>query len=117
MDSGTAAVLGALIGVASTPLSTWFSDYWRHHRSDRTDSLRRRRLQKILNQPTRKWRKIEYLSDAIGATEEKAARLLLEIDARRSFTKGSTSWALVSRAPFPDDAMADAQADDEGNTH
>jgi hypothetical protein len=113
MDSGTAAVLGALIGVASSPLSTWFSDYWRHRRTDSTDSLRRNRLAKILNQPDRKWRKIEYLSDAIGVGEEKTARLLLEIDARRSFTKGSTSWALVSRAPFPDDVMGEEPTDDD----
>ena len=59
--------------------------------------------------------KIEYLAEATGATEEKTVRLLLEIDARRSFTKGSTSWALVSRAPFPDDAMADEQTDEPPN--
>ena len=113
MDSGTAAVLGALIGVASSPLTTWFSDHWRHRRNDRMDNLRRKRLTKILFQPDRKWRKIEYLSEAVGANEEKTIRLLLEIDARRSFTKGSTSWALVSRAPFTDDATADEQADDD----
>ena len=57
MDSATAAVLGTLIGVASNPLTTWFSDYWRHRRLDRTDDLRRDRLRKILNQSNRKWRR------------------------------------------------------------
>ena len=105
----------ALIGVASSPLTTWFSDYWRHRRLDRTDDVRRDRLRKILSQSNRKWRKIEYLAEAIGATEEKTTRLLLEIDARRSFTKGSTSWVLVSRAPFADDAMSDEQTDEPAN--
>lgn len=113
MDSGTAAVVGTLIGVASNPLATWFSDYWRHRRSDKTDSLRRERLEKILSQPGRKWRKMEYLSEAVGASEEKTVRLLLEIDARRSFTKGSAAWALVSRAPFPDDVTADENTEDD----
>jgi hypothetical protein len=108
MDSGIAAVLGALIGVLSAPLSTWFSEYWRDRRSDKIDSLRRARLRKLLTRFT--WRKIEYLSEAIGATDEKTTQLLLEIDARKSLTKGSTYWALVSKAPFPEDAAADKDA-------
>src|SRR5579862_553152 len=93
MDSGTAAVLGALVGSLSGPFTTFFSDYLRHRRTDITDELRRKYLRKILNLPKRKWRSIEFLAASVGATEDKTKRLLLEIEARHSLTKGSTSWA------------------------
>jgi|SRR5580704_3463368 hypothetical protein len=113
MDSGTAALLGALIGSLSSPITTWFSDFLRHRRADRTDELRREQLRKILSLPKRKWRAVEYLAAAVGATEDKTIRLLLEIDARHSLTKSSTSWALVSRAPFPDKPVEEEEAEED----
>jgi hypothetical protein len=46
---------------------------------------------------------MEMLSSAVGASEEVTARLLLEIKARRSWAADSNNWALISRAPYPDD--------------
>ena len=109
MDSGTAALLGALIGALSSPVAAWATEYFKHPVTRKSDKLRRGRLKKILLLPAKKWRSIEYLSAAIGADEEKTKRLLIEIDARKSPTKDRDNWALVSRAPFPDE-----MADDDG---
>lgn len=107
MDSGTAAVLGALIGGVVSPLTTWFSDFLRHRRSGRTDRIRRERLKTILNLPNRKFVALSSLARAVAADEKTTARLLLEIGARHSLRRSSTKWVLLSRAPFPGDAAAD----------
>ena len=113
MNTGTAIVLGALVGALSSLFTAWVADYLRHRRTERLDELRRQRLKKILSLPKRKWRPIEYLAGAIGATEEKTTLLLLEIEARHSLTKDSTSWALISKAPFPDDIAEEEEAEEE----
>jgi len=53
-----------------------------------------------------KWRSLEALLAAIGADETTTAELLIEIDARASIANGK-SWALISRAPFPEDMQLD----------
>ena len=45
------------------------------------------------------WRKLDTLMHVIGADEEKAKRLLLELGARAS-EDGQSLWALKSRAPL-----------------
>lgn len=52
------------------------------------------------------WRSLDALSAAIGADEATTAELLIEIDARASMSNGR-SWALISRAPFPEDMQPD----------
>lgn len=113
MDSGTAAVLGALVGALTTPLSAWVREHFKNPTTRKSDKLRRKRLKKILLLPTKKWRSIRYLADAIGADEEKTKRLLLEIDARKSLSQQSNNWALVARAPFPDDIAQDEVVDSD----
>lgn len=112
MDAGAAGLLGASIGFLSGPISAWFGDYLRYRRSDKANRLRRERLNKILMNPRRKFREVEELATMIGAEEDLTKRLLLEIGARPLLTRGSTKWALISRAPFPDDT---AQETDETN--
>ncbi len=109
MDSGLAAVLGALIGAVSSPLVAWASEHFKNPATRRSDKLRRERLRKILLLPGKKWRSIDYLADAIGADVEKTKRLLLEIDARKSMAKNRDNWSLVSRSPFPDEADDDIE--------
>lgn len=109
MDAGAAALLGATIGFLSGPLSAWVADYLRYRRGDRADTLRRARLNKILMQPKRKFHEIEDLANMIGADEAHTKSLLVEIGARPSLAKGSSKWALVSRAPYPDDAASETE--------
>jgi hypothetical protein len=111
MDSGTAAVLGTLIGALTTPLSAWVREHFKNPVTRKSNKLRRERLKKILLLPANRWRSIEYLADAIGADEDKTKQLLLEIDARKALIKGSKNWALVARAPFPDDITQDDDED------
>jgi hypothetical protein len=109
MDSGVAAVLGALIGTVSSPLVAWASEHFKNPATRKSDKLRRERLTKILMLPAKKWRPIEYLADAIGADVDKTKRLLLQIDARKSLSKGRDNWALVSRVGWPDEAEDEAE--------
>ena len=48
MDSGIAAILGALIGAISSPLVAWASEHFKHPVTRKSDKLRRKRLEKIL---------------------------------------------------------------------
>lgn len=107
MDAGIAALLGAAIGVASGPLSVWFTDHLRYRRGDKADSLRRSRLTNILMQPKRKFHELEELANNIGTDDEHTKDLLIEIGARPSLARGSSKWALISRAPYPDAAASE----------
>ena len=106
MDSGIAAILGALIGAISSPLVAWASEHFKHPVTRKSDKLPKTTGEDSLI-GDKKWRPIEYLSAAVGADEERTKRLLLEIDARQSLSKGRDNWALVARAPFPDEAAED----------
>jgi hypothetical protein len=100
MDSGWATVLGALVGAISSIAATAFAEYLRNQRTRKLDLIRKDVLRKILSNEKYAWRTMGTLTDAIGADEETTARLLLEIGARRSLAKGSSSWSLK---PFPED--------------
>lgn len=112
MDSGTAALIGTVIGSFASPLAAFAAEHFRKSDNRKADQLRRERLKKILLLPKNKWRPISYLAEAIGAPEEKTKRLLLEIDARKSLIKGHDNWALIDRVPFPDDVLSEC---DEGS--
>ncbi len=106
MDSGLAAILGASIGVAGTLASTGLAYHLQNRRKESLADKRKDRLKRMLSGQKYKWRSLEALSAAIGADEMTTAELLIEIDARASIANGK-SWALVSRAPFPDDMQPD----------
>ena len=107
MDSGTAAILGTTIGGVIGLVGTFGSAILKHFldtkRSNALDHIRRDRLKQLLSSQKFTWRSMANLSSAIGADEETTAALLLEIEARKSMAAGKDTWALVSRAPFPDD--------------
>ena len=103
MDSGVAALLGALVGSATSIATTWLGDYLRRKPAKKLAQRRKERLLQLLSGEKYTWRSLGMLCDAIGADEETTIALLLEIDARGSMTGGKPAWALVSRAAFPDD--------------
>lgn len=102
LDAGWAAVIGAGIGVAGTILGNVVSHWLQNRRASSLAEKRREQLRKRLSGNMYKWRSIEHLAAAIGADENTTAELLIEIGARASLTNNK-SWALESRAPFPDD--------------
>lgn len=106
MDAGSAALLGAIIGASATLASSVLTHWLRNKRADSLAQKRRTRLKQMLMGDKYKWRSLEALSAAIGADEATTAELLIEIDARASISNGK-SWALISRAPFPEDMQPD----------
>jgi hypothetical protein len=100
MDSGWAAIVGALVGGAASIGATFLSEYLRERRANKLDRIRKDVLKRLLSGTKYVWRPIGTLSDAIGADEETTARLLLEIGARRSLAKGRDDWGLKD---WPDD--------------
>lgn len=99
-----AGVVGAAIGATGAlggiPLSHWFQE----KRSVALAEKRRDRLRGMLSGKKYTWRSLDTLAASIGASREQTMELLIEIDARASLTN-SNSWALVSRAPWPDDVQ------------
>ena len=102
MDAEWVGVVGAVIGAVATLSGNWLSFWLQNKRQTSLADKRRQRLRQMLSGNKYKWRSIEALAASIGADEMIAAELLIEIDARASMSNGK-SWALVSRAPFPDD--------------
>ena len=106
MDAGLAALIGALIGAAATLGGNWLTYTLQNRRAYSLAEKRRQRLRQMLNGDKYIWRSLDALSAAIGADETTTAELLIEIDARASISNGR-SWALISRAPFPEDMQPD----------
>ncbi len=104
LDAGWAGVLGALIGGVTTVAGTALNHYLSIQKSNALANKRRDRLRGMLNSTKYKWRSIEALSASIGADEATTTELLVEIDARASLPN-NRSWALVSRAPWPEDVQ------------
>lgn len=103
MTSGTVIALigagGAVIGSLSTMAGHWILHYLREKSEAKKDEPRRKLLQTMLKNEQWSWRKLETLRHVIGADEETARRLLLEIDARGS-EDGQDLWGLIERNPF-----------------
>jgi hypothetical protein len=112
MDRVWGTLLAVVVGVLASPLAEFVRDWVRERRSRKLDSIWKERLRRILMLPNRRWRELSYLARAVGASEQRTQRLLLEIDARQSLSRDSTKWALVSRAPFPDDVESEQDSDD-----
>ena len=100
MDSGWAAILGAIVGGTASIAATGLAEYLRVRRTNKLDTIRKSVLKRLLAGEKYKWRSLSTLADAIGADEETTARLLLEIGARRSLAKGRDSWGMKD---WPDD--------------
>jgi predicted acylesterase/phospholipase RssA len=90
-------LLGAIVGSLSTVL---FTEYLKSRRADRLDAARQDLLTRMLQDKRFSWRKLETLAHVIGADENTAKRLLLEVGARAS-EDGSETWGLISRNPLP----------------
>lgn len=108
ISAAGAAIIGALIGSLSSLLATWLAHYLRTKSEADLDKKRKSVLKALLSGEKYRWRNIETLAAAIGADDLKTASLLLDIGARASNT-GSGSWALVSRAPYPEDMKVDPE--------
>ena len=102
LDAGWAAIIGAAIGGGLTIVGNWFLHYLQSSRADKLNEKRRATLLKMLRGEKYVWRNLKTLKAAIGADDETTCELLIEIDARASISNGK-SWALIERAPFPED--------------
>jgi len=102
LDAGWAGVIGAGIGgivaLAGIPITHWVQN----KRASSLAEKRRARLRGMLSGKKYTWRSLAQLAASIGADDATTTELLLEIDARASFSD-PRSWALVERAPRPDD--------------
>jgi hypothetical protein len=96
------ALLGAIIGAGTTVLTAWLTWRWQNRRVATLAEKRRQVLVRMLSSERQKWRSIDALAASIGADKETTLELLIEIDARKSYTNDK-SWALISRAPWPED--------------
>lgn len=95
-------VIGALVGAGASLAGIPLSHAIKVKRANSLAETRRARLRGMLNGKRYTWRSLEALASSIGADEGTTKELLIEIDARASF-KNPRSWALVSRAPWPED--------------
>ena len=106
MDAGLAGIIGAVIVASATLSANWLSHHLKTRRDSTLSEKRRDRLRQMLSGERYTWRSLDSLAAAIGADEEETAKLLIEIDARASMSNGR-SWALIERAPFPEDMQPD----------
>jgi hypothetical protein len=98
MDSGWAAVIGSIVGGVGSFAATWLSAHLNRKRPDPADEAAKTLLRKMLGSEKYPWRKLQSLSNVIGADEATTRRLLLEVGARGDVGQGAV-WALVSRRP------------------
>jgi hypothetical protein len=100
MDSGTAAVLGASVGVVGSLLTTWLNALLTRS----GDRQYERKTMEILREALQKgenWQSLPSLAALIGAPEDEAKQLLIMLGARTRQTQPSM-WGLRSKNPFPD---------------
>jgi hypothetical protein len=99
VDSGWAAVIGALVGGAATLIGAFLTDFIQQRRQAKADEPRRKLLKKML-EGGHNWRKLETLANVTGLSPSETKRLLVDIGARGSETDGNL-WGLISRNPIP----------------
>ena len=102
MSAIWAGVIGAAVGGLFSLLGVALAHYLQTRRAETLADKRRDRLRRMLSGKKYTWRNIDTLAASIGADKETTLELLIEIDARKSYTN-DTSWALISRAPWPED--------------
>ena len=108
LDPGWAAIIGAIsgaaisvvIGVATSVLTAWINGKKARSLAEK----RRSRLRGMLKSDKFTWRSLKQLSASIGADDATTMELLIEIEARASLSDPQM-WALVSRAPWPEDVQ------------
>ena len=103
LDSGSAALLGAIIGSATTLLTTILAYHLQNRDRRKLARLRKDRLTKLLQSKKFTWRSMDVLCSTIGANREITSALLIEVGARCSLNNNHEKWALLSRVPFPED--------------
>jgi len=104
MDSGLAALLGAIIGGTATLGGQILREVIQSYRKDKADRPRKQLLKQMLENPQHDWRSISVLSGVVGLPESETKRLLIEIGARGSEIQAQTGkdvWGLISRHPLP----------------
>lgn len=59
---------------------------------------------KVLNDPEKRFKTIDYLSRIIGSSEDDTRSLLIELGARgATLHNKKEGWALITRAPLKED--------------
>lgn len=94
--------LGALVGAFAAISGIYIAHRLEDQRRDRVDEPRRSLLRQMLDDPKHEWRKMETLSNVIGASRGDTARLLIEIGARRNEkSDGEDVWGYLKDHPLP----------------
>lgn len=101
MDSGTAAVLGAGVGVLGSLLTTLLNA-WLAQNGDKKYERQTISVLKEALIKGDKWQSLTMLSQLIGAPEKDTKELLIMLGARARQTQASM-WGLRSRNRYPDD--------------
>lgn len=100
MDSGWAALGGALIGAITTLGGTLLNAHLNRTRPNPADETAKALLKHMLEVKELRWRTIHTMANVIGRTDEQTRELLLEIGARGS-ENNADLWGLISRNPLP----------------
>lgn len=93
MDSGCAAVLGALIGGLASLAGTMLAEYLKSAPDRELATIREDTLRKRFNASTKDWVPIERLMSCIGGDRETTVKHLLKIGARKSMGSKDT-WGM-----------------------
>ena len=99
------AIVGGAIAIFGQIFVVWFQDIPKRQLDEARKSLLLKMLDpsnmpKTTDGSRAKWRNFATLRDVIGADEDTAKRLLIQIGARRS-TGTSDLWALIRYQPLP----------------
>ena len=94
-------LMGVVVGAASTALGNLLINWLQERSRTRADRPRKELLLKMLNDERfpQRWRSFDTLQHVIGADDETARRLLIEIGARASEDKQAL-WGLLKYHPL-----------------
>ena len=101
MDQHTAGfwlgVVGAMIGSAMTFFGQWLQHHWQTGQARKLDDKRKAILRDLMAHPgPTGWKGMEGMMQAIGASREETARLLIEMDARGNAQAGGNDvWGYI----------------------
>jgi phosphopantetheine adenylyltransferase len=87
--------MGAIKDISDTFLS-----WYREIKSGSLNDARRKRLREMLEDKRFKWRKLQTLADAIGATPKETRELLVQLKCRPQ-EDNPDYWGLIARNPTP----------------
>ena len=100
MDSGWAALGGALIGAITTLGGTLLNAHLNRTRPDPAEVAAKALLRQMLEVKELHWRTLHTMANVVGLSDERTRELLLEIGARGS-ENNADLWGLTSRNPLP----------------